>query len=302
MTCTELETMEKMNQHLAHLEALSENLHPLIQQSCKKMGLDYRAHLTHHKKQTNKQQAGPLGSSISADISSVLSANQKEANEIGAPIRITRKRLEAHGRVQTPEPQNKQTNKKQRLEIQDHEVNLTQKETEFSTPPAKEISKNTKQTPKSSNLTRKLSTASIENPKSNPKVNPNPKSLPIKENVVELEQPGKKRKMEKSNSTPQLAVSGTPGNSKTLATLKTLGTPKTLGTSSTPISTPSSSKKQKKQQTPVIKAFVEALGKDVMEERHLLDFNRIDKQAMVFGATARKAKSASKQPKNSSTG
>ena len=300
MTCTELETMEKMNQHLAHLEALSENLHPIIQQSCKKMGLDYRAHLTHHKKQTNKQQSGPHGSSISADISSVLSANQKEANEIGAPIRITRKRLEAHGRVQTPEPQNKQTNKKQRLEIQDHESNLTQKETDFSTPLAKEISKNTKQTPKSSNLTRRLS---IENPKSNPKVNPNPKSLPIKENVVELEQSGnKKRKLEKSNSTPQIAVAGTPGTSKTLGTLKTLGTPKTLGTSSTPISTPSSSKKQKKQQTPVLKAFVEALGKDVMEERHLLDFNRIDKQAMVFGATARKAKSASKQPKNTSTG
>ena len=299
MTCTELETMEKMNQHLAHLEALSENLHPIIQQSCKKMGLDYRAHLTHHKKPTNNQQSGPHGSSISADISSVLSANQKEANEIGAPIRITRKRLEAHGRVQTPEPQNKQTNKKQRLEIQDHEGNLTQKETDFSTPPAKEISKNAKQTPKSSNLTRRLS---IENPKSNPKVNPNPKSLPIKENVVELEQSGKKRKLEKSNSTPQIAVAGTPGTSKTLGTLKTLGTPKTLGTSSTPISTPSSSKKQKKQQTPVLKAFVEALGKDVMEERHLLDFNRIDKQAMVFGATARRAKSASMQPKNTSTG
>ena len=300
-----METMAKMNQHLAHLEALSENLHPIMQQSCKKLGLDYRAHLTHHKKQTNIQQSGPHGSSISADISSVLSANQKEANEIGTPIRITRKRLEAHGRVQTPEPQNKQTNKKQRLEIQDHEGNLTQKETEFSTPLAKEISKNTKQTPKSSNLIRRLSAASVENPKSNPKVNPNSKSLPVKENAVELEQSSKKRKLEKSNSTPQIEVAetpGAPGTTKTLGTLKTLGTPKTLGTSSTPISTPSSSKKQKKQQTPVIKAFVEALGKDVMEERHLLDFNRIDKQAMVFGATARRAKSASKQPKNTSTG
>ena len=42
---SESETFEKMNQHLAHLEALSFNCG-----ACQKLGLDYRAHLVHHTK------------------------------------------------------------------------------------------------------------------------------------------------------------------------------------------------------------------------------------------------------------
>ena len=47
---SELETFEKMNQHLAHLEALSCNC-----STCQKLGLDYRAHLANHTKPSSAQ-------------------------------------------------------------------------------------------------------------------------------------------------------------------------------------------------------------------------------------------------------
>ena len=64
------------------------------------------------------------------------------------------------------------------------------------------------------------------------------------------------------------------------------------------VSTPSSSKKPRKHQPPPLRSFVESLGKDVLSERHLLSFNRIDKKALVFGATAslRASSLYSKQP------
>ena len=49
---SESETFEKMNQHLAYLEALSFNCG-----ACQKLGLDYRAHLVHHTKPSS-QSAG----------------------------------------------------------------------------------------------------------------------------------------------------------------------------------------------------------------------------------------------------
>jgi len=62
--------------------------------------------------------------------------------------------------------------------------------------------------------------------------------------------------------------------------------PKPTASTSREISTPSSSKKPRKHQPPPLRSFVESLGKDVLSERHLLSFNRIDKKALVFGATA----------------
>lgn len=45
-------------------------------------------------------------------------------------------------------------------------------------------------------------------------------------------------------------------------------------------------KKPRKAKQVQAKSFVESLGKDVLSERHLLSFNRIDKKALVFGATS----------------
>lgn len=53
-----------------------------------------------------------------------------------------------------------------------------------------------------------------------------------------------------------------------------------------PASFPPEPKKPRKGKQLQVKSFVESLGKDVLSERHLLSFNRIDKKALVFGATS----------------
>ena len=74
---TESETFEKINQHLAHLEALT------VSKCCQRLNLDYKAHLTSHTSATvEKSQSSAEKSPVKSDESELP--------------RITRGRLEAH--------------------------------------------------------------------------------------------------------------------------------------------------------------------------------------------------------------
>jgi hypothetical protein len=92
---TESETYEKMNQHLANLEALSSNCH-----GCQRIGLDYRAHLVHHTKRGHSGGPPPQSASsaekglLENDDSALVASHACPRSE--TPIRITRQRLEAH--------------------------------------------------------------------------------------------------------------------------------------------------------------------------------------------------------------
>ena len=96
---TDKEAFEKMNEHLAHLEALSFNC-----AECQKIGLDYRAHLVHHRKRneaalsaSTKEKSSPI---VVKKAAAAKKNDDSDAGAIGS--RITRQRLEAHSSSGTP--------------------------------------------------------------------------------------------------------------------------------------------------------------------------------------------------------
>ena len=119
---TQNETYEKMNQHLANLEALSSSC-----PDCQKIGLDYRAHLVHHTKHgltaTSTSSDARSAKTCSTEIHQVESALPASPatsspftssnlsldlqNTSSSPVvRITRQRLEAAARPSSTEPTN----------------------------------------------------------------------------------------------------------------------------------------------------------------------------------------------------
>ncbi len=215
---TESETYDKMNEHLAHLEAMSSNCH-----GCQRIGLDYRAHLTHHTK------GKTTSSSTSAEVKSAAVVDQDNNSRSSTPVRITRQRLEAVSEAAAPVP-------------------------------AAPIS----QQPPSSKK-RKVD-ATIE-----PEVKPPPPKTPSANKSL----PNIASKQKAANVSSSLNSSG----------LKPM----------TPfeVSSKSGKKGQKGRKksgiggkNQEIKPFVETLGRDVLSNRNLLAFNRLNKQAMTFGATA----------------
>ena len=54
------------------------------------------------------------------------------------------------------------------------------------------------------------------------------------------------------------------------------------------VKTEKSMKKARKSISNVPASFVESLGIDVLPARHLLSFNKVDKKALVFGATSKR--------------
>ena len=119
---TQNETYEKMNQHLANLEALSSSC-----PDCQKIGLDYRAHLVHHTKHgltaTSTSSDARSAKTCSTEIHQVESALPASPatsspftssnlsldlqNTSSSPVvRITRQRLEAAARPTSTEPTN----------------------------------------------------------------------------------------------------------------------------------------------------------------------------------------------------
>ena len=98
---TDKEAFEKMNEHLAHLEALSFNC-----AECQKIGLDYRAHLVHHRKRNEAALSASTKEKSSLIVVKKAAAAKKnddsDAGAIGS--RITRQRLEAHSSSTTSTP------------------------------------------------------------------------------------------------------------------------------------------------------------------------------------------------------
>ena len=99
---TDKEAFEKMNEHLAHLEALSFNC-----AECQKIGLDYRAHLVHHRKRNEAAlSASTLKEKSSPSIVKKATKKNDDSDAAGGAIgsRITRQRLEAHSSSTTSTP------------------------------------------------------------------------------------------------------------------------------------------------------------------------------------------------------
>ena len=92
-----------------------------------------------------------------------------------------------------------------------------------------------------------------------------------------LTNPSLKRPLKVSSPTPKTTVPTPPITSPTIAPLKIQ------------LLQPPPAKKAKKQNQ--IKGFVETLGKDVLSDQNLMDYNRVDQKALVFGATASKVAS-----------
>ena len=159
---TTKEIHEKMNEHLAHLEALSMNC-----SDCQKIGLDYRAHLVHHGRDARSKKKPLAVSAMEKTPEPLLllpksiefrNSDESENHSTTASLgsRITRQRLEAHSLTPAALATNKVTklSKKAAAKAAATATKTTQKGSEESTPqqPLKatkvEADEETTQTPK----------------------------------------------------------------------------------------------------------------------------------------------------------
>ena len=248
---SERDRREEMIQHLAHLEGLSANCN-----DCTKISIDFRAHLTKHPNTTAalvqqqlQQQQQQQKQVPNAYNDSVVNTSVTLTD--ATPMRVTRQRLETIGR-QAAASQSSDSRPSSVVEVRTAPDDL----------PAQD-------SPKAGKVAERRPSR--------------------------VDSPVVKGSTTEPTETPAPRKRGRPPASQTsasqsLASQLALSQPGPSHSVTPPPSQPASLQQQPKSvKLNVVdaKPFVEALGIDVPNNRRLLAFNKLDRQALAFGSTVR---------------